>query len=75
MKILIENKADYKILNDSNKTACEEAYDRGFFDISEYLIENESDHSCQSSLTDIKEDPETIEMEAELKETEKKLEK
>ena len=37
-----KQKIDYYIINSCNKTASEEAYDRGFFEISEFLIGNES---------------------------------
>lgn len=48
--MLIEYKADIKLLNSFGKSAAEEAYDRNFIEISEYIIEKDSDDSKNSII-------------------------
>ena len=50
VKLLVEYNSDIKIKNNTEKAAAEEAFDRGYNDISDYLIEIEVEHSKSSSI-------------------------
>lgn len=48
-KLLVEGKANLKTVNKLGKTAVEEAYDKGFYEVSEYLLEMEATYSEKSN--------------------------
>lgn len=50
VKLLVEYNSDIKIKNNTDKAAAEEAFDRGYNEISDYLIEIEVEHSKSSSI-------------------------
>lgn len=68
VKILVKHNANLKIKNELNKTASEEGFDRGYIELSEYLIEFEVCDSENSSI--IKEDIEMKEFEEDVKNSE-----
>lgn len=68
VKVLVKHNANLKIKNELNKTASEEGFDRGYIELSEYLIENELCDSENSSI--IKEDMEMKEFEEDVKNSE-----
>lgn len=67
---MINNKANSKLFNNTGKTAPEEAYDRGYTQISDYIIDQESDdYTSNSSLDVIEEKITDNDLEEEFKDT------